>query len=120
MGIPARVLCRVAGGKASGGLSRKGTKRAFQEPSQALLRYRGPIPPGPSEDAWGQPAAGGWTPLRSRDVQGMEQASPDRGQGLWSRLAMMLARAWASTISFALCTKLNSPSEKMYVRSKKH
>lgn len=59
MGIPARVLWRVAGGKASGGLSRRGTKRAFQEPSQALLHYGGPALPEPSEDAQGWAEVGG-------------------------------------------------------------
>lgn len=120
MGAPARALCRVAGGKASGGLSRRGTVRAFQEPSQALLHYRGPIPPGSSEDAQGRAEVRGPdSGVGSGDVQGMEQASPDRAQGLRSRLAMLLAGAWVGTISFALCTNLNSPTRED-VRSKKH
>lgn len=121
IGVLARALGRVAGGKVSGGLSRRGTMRAFQEPSQALLRNGGPIPPGPSEDAQGRAAISGPdSGVRSGDVQGMEQASPDRAQGLPSRLAMLLAGAWGGTISFALCTNLNSPPERMCVRSKKH
>lgn len=53
-------------------------------------------------------------------MQGMEQASPDRGQWLRSRLAMLSARASAGTVSSELCTNLNSPPERMCVRSKKH
>lgn len=79
MGIPAWALCRVAGGKASGGLSRRETVRAFQESSQALLHYRGPsllaLPKVPRN---GQ-RSGGQTWVRSRDVQGIEPAGPDRG-----------------------------------------
>lgn len=123
MASPARVLCSVAGGKASGGLSRRGTKRAFQEPSQAFLRYGGPLPPDPSEDAQGPAAVAEGARLRGQEwgcVQGMEQASPVRGQRLQSRLAMLPARAPLGTISSELCPNLNSPPERMCVRSKKH
>ena len=79
---------------ASGGLSRRGTKRAFQEPSQALLHYGGPIPPGPFEDARGQGEFRGVARLRGQKwgCSGKGAGKPrDRGEGLKSRSAMLLA-----------------------------
>lgn len=82
----------MTGRKGPGGLSRRRTGRAFQEPAQALQRYGGPVPPGPSEDAGGwaevrEPGSG----VRSGDWQGIKRASPGRGRGLQSRSAMLLA-----------------------------
>lgn len=122
MGIPARVLWRVAGGKASGGLSRRGTKRAFQEPSQALLHYGGPALPEPSEDARDGQRSGEMPRLRGqeRGRAGNGAASSDRGKGLRSRSAMLLAGVWADTIFFWLRPNPNAPPERMCVRSKKY
>lgn len=82
----------MTGRKGPGGLSRRRTARAFQEPCQALLRYGGPVPPGPSGDAGGraevrEPDSG----VRSGDWQGIKRASPGRGRGLQSRSAVLLA-----------------------------
>lgn len=120
MGIPARTLCRVAEGRASGGLSRRETVRAFQESSQALLHDRGPFRLAPPKVPRNGQRSGGQTQVRSRDMQGIEPAGPDRGQRLWSSSAMLLSGGLVGTNSFALCTNLHSRPETMSVRSKKH
>ena len=52
--------------------------RAFQEPSQALLHFGGPVPTGPSEDAQGwAEVQGPDSGVRSGDVQSIKQARQD-------------------------------------------
>lgn len=57
--------------------------RTFQEPSQALLHYRGPIPPDapemPGQRLEGQTQG---SEAERGSMQGIKHASPDEGEGL--------------------------------------
>jgi len=88
---------------ASGGLSRRGTKRAFQEPSQALFITEAPSLLDPLKVPRGQGEFRGVARLRGQKwgCAGKGAGKPrDRGGGLKSRSAMLLAGVRAGAIVF--------------------
>ena len=120
MGVPARVLGRVAGGWHQAALAEGEQRGHFKNHLRHFCITEAPSLLDPLKMPGDRESSGGWpdSGVRSGDVQGRKAQRQGRG----AQVKVSHAAGWGLSGSncFWLCTNPNSPPERLCVRCKKH